>query len=548
MNDIVVLRPQRIASMRESMEELGRAGGLMREALTESNDIAHQTFFAPVLERLDLIVANESEGLTQFIADDLDGLRSAIRRIRLSDIDPALEMPTRALKALRGERGNLIESIDTALEAAAALGLGASNAAGGQLIIASRDVTEHLIRLDERLRTLQQTVGDLQDAAIMADQQTDMAFNVGLVNFHVKTMKVELSAARFETKIASDNTIATGTDLHVLSRSIEIVRDIATDLRNSTVVMRRWIAELVAAAGRMVFNAAKRAYWGLRTVVSGVLKRTAVTRPSSPQSIDRSGIGRKKSADGADFIATPPADFDMAEVHAMILRGETPPTAWRPFIIHLVFDNEPEFGDLSPLSGLSALTTLSVSASRVGDLLPLAGLNALTELSINFTQVRDLTPLAGLSALKTLSLLHSSQVVDISALSGLSELTGLYIGHTQVSDLSPLSRLNALRDLNIQNTQVTDLSPLSGLSGLTGLYLFETEVSDLRPISSLHALEILAIMNTQVSDLAPLSGLQSLRVLTLSDNMPVNVSVLDHLEHLTINGGPAPRQGKPRPE
>jgi Leucine-rich repeat (LRR) protein len=560
MNDLVVLRPQRIATMRESMEELGRAGGLMRDALTESNDAAHQTFFAPVLERLDMIVANEREGLTQFIADDLDGLRSAIRRIRLSDIDAALQMPTQALKVLRGALGNLTYSIDTALEAAAELGLRAANSAGGQLIVASRDVTEHLIRLDERLRTVQQTVGDLQEAAVLADRVTNNAVNVGLVHFCVQTMKVELSAARFETKIGSDNEIATGADLNVLTRSIENIREIAGDLGMATVVMREWMAARVAAAGELVVKAANRAYAGLKTVVSAVRKKLASKKPLRPRifheevlegaiALDHvsdypptdlyaaqiqpvGGIESQEAHGDTHFIASPPADFDLAEVHAMILRGETPKASWRPFVKKLSFRGEREFSDLSPLSGLSELTKLWLNSTQVSDLSPLSGLSGLTELCLNSTKVSDLSPLSDLSGLTALWL-SSTQVSDLSPLSGLSGLTALSLSSTEVSDLSPLSGLSGLTELSLSSTEVSDLSPLSGLSGLTTLWLSSTQVSDLSPLSGLSGLTELVLDSTQVSDLSPLSGLSGLTELDLDSTQVSDLSPLSGLKNLS---------------
>jgi Leucine-rich repeat (LRR) protein len=551
MNDLVVIRPQKIASMRESMEELGRAGGLMRDALTESNDEAHQKFFAPVLERLDLIVANEREGLTQFIADDLDGLRSAIRRIRLPDIDPELEMPTKALRALRSERGNLIESVDTALEAAAALGLHSSNSAGGQLIVASRDVTEHLIRLDERLRTVQQTVGDLQDAAVMADRETNRSINFSLVNFHVQTMKVELSAARFETKIGSDNEIATGADLNVLIRSIENIRDIAGDLKTSTVVMRERMPARVAAAAEVVVKAANRAYSGLKTVVSAIRRRVASKKPARPRIFYDEVVESAKATD--EVSADPPADFDLAEVHAMILRGETPKASWRPFIAELDFDGVEEFADLASVAGLSALRVLSFDDSRVGNLAPISDFGELTFLSLADSQVTDLFSVSGLGALRWLNV-EGTSVSDLSPVSSLTALIGLYLSRTQVSDLSPVSSLMSLEWLYLDDTQVSDLSPVSGLSVLTGLSLDNTQVSDLSPVSSLNSLSELSFDNTKVSDLSPIAGLIALKELSLSNTQVQDLgplSSLTNLTHLSLDGTgvsvllPSERDGVP---
>jgi Leucine-rich repeat (LRR) protein len=232
------------------------------------------------------------------------------------------------------------------------------------------------------------------------------------------------------------------------------------------------------------------------------------------------------------IFSTPPADFDMAEVHAMILRGERPKASWRPFIKLLNFGDNEKFGDLSPVSGLSALEQLSLDNTQVSDLSPVSGLSALTWLSLNNTQVSDLSPVSGLSALTWLSV-DNTQVSDLSSVSRLSALTELWLNNTQVSDLSPLAGLNALTGLLLSNTQVSDLSPVSGLSALERLSLDNTQVSDLSPVSGLSALTELSLDNTQVSDLSPVSGLSALTWLSLNSTQVSNLSPVSGLSALT---------------
>ena len=154
--------------------------------------------------------------------------------------------------------------------------------------------------------------------------------------------------------------------------------------------------------------------------------------------------------------------------------------------------------DLSPLAGLSGLTTLSLYDTQVSDLSPLAGLSGLTSLYLGGTQVSDLSPLAGLSGLTTLNLI-GTQVRDLSPLAGLSGLTTLDLGHTLVSDLSPLAGLSGLTTLYLGLTPVSDLSPLAGLSGLTTLNLGWTPVRDLSPLAGLANLKTLYAGDTSVS-------------------------------------------------
>jgi len=79
----------------------------------------------------------------------------------------------------------------------------------------------------------------------------------------------------------------------------------------------------------------------------------------------------------------PPPDFDIANVKAMILRGETPPHAWWPFVRELDLSYSDELEDLTPLSGLTALQHLDLRDTRVSDLTPLSGLTALQSVTLS---------------------------------------------------------------------------------------------------------------------------------------------------------------------
>lgn len=114
---------------------------------------------------------------------------------------------------------------------------------------------------------------------------------------------------------------------------------------------------------------------------------------------------------------SPPPDFDLDLVHAMIRGDETPPRPWWPFITELKLgavwgkDAPPELSDLRPLAPLTALRSLDLSGTQVSDVTVLGGLSALQTLYLRGTHVSDVTALGGLSALETLTLStgHSSK-------------------------------------------------------------------------------------------------------------------------------------------
>jgi hypothetical protein len=137
--------------------------------------------------------------------------------------------------------------------------------------------------------------------------------------------------------------------------------------------------------------------------------------------------------------APPPPDFDGDAVRKMILRGEAPPVAWRPFVTQLNFSFT-QIADLSPLVGLTSLQVLSLDNTRITDFTPLAGLTSLQKLSLDNTGITDFTPLAGLTSLQELWL-NNTRITDITPLAGLTSLQELWLEGVENADLSVLDHL-----------------------------------------------------------------------------------------------------------
>jgi len=122
MSETAMTRPQQIAAMKARLGEVGRATAAFRAALPASNDSAHHDFFGEVLGRIAMILDNEQAGVTGELAGDLFKARQDLRRLPLPELDRDFDTPTLALHALRGERGNLVEALENALDAAKTLG------------------------------------------------------------------------------------------------------------------------------------------------------------------------------------------------------------------------------------------------------------------------------------------------------------------------------------------------------------------------------------------------------------------------------------------
>ena len=194
-----------------------------------------------------------------------------------------------------------------------------------------------------------------------------------------------------------------------------------------------------------------------------------------------------------------------------------------------------QFGNITPLASLTALTDLHFSVSRVSDLSPLASLTALTRLDIRYSPISDLSPLASLTALTNLYF-EGTNISDLGPLTGLTALTSLTLDKGQVSDISPLGDLTALTNLNFYSNQITDISALRDLKGLRSLSLRSNQVTDINPIRGLAALRSLSLRDNQITDISALVSalrdLTALRSLNLRDNQITDISMLRDLTAL----------------
>ena len=189
------------------------------------------------------------------------------------------------------------------------------------------------------------------------------------------------------------------------------------------------------------------------------------------------------------------------------------------------FINSNSVSDLSPLTGLTQLTSLDLENNSIADISSLSGLTNLTFLSLGRNSITDISPLEGLYQLTDLQL-GADSISDLSPLVGLTNLIRLSLQGNSTSDLSPLAGLTNLTRLSLQGNSISDLSPLAGLTNLTELFLRGDSISDLSPLSGLTNLTFLSLGRNSISDISPLEGLTNLRWLYLSGNSISDISPL----------------------
>ena len=171
------------------------------------------------------------------------------------------------------------------------------------------------------------------------------------------------------------------------------------------------------------------------------------------------------------------------------------------------------------------VVNLNPQNSANGPFADLTGLEAFTKtVNLGLSQITDppstytdLTPLSGLVKLKSLSL------------SG-----GLAGG--QVSDLSPLASLPALEQLDLRGQRVRDLSQVPNPSKLTYLDLWGNRVRDLGDLPSLPRMVHLGLQDNQIVDVTPLAAKFDPATLTTLDLAGNQITDATSLAPLGRNG------------
>ena len=194
--------------------------------------------------------------------------------------------------------------------------------------------------------------------------------------------------------------------------------------------------------------------------------------------------------------------------------------------------NSNSVSDISPLTGLTKLSSLNLRNNSVSDISAVAGLTNLTELYLWGNSISDISPLTGLTKLWLLHL-GSNSVSDISAVAGLTNLIYLYLWGNLISDISTMSGLTSLTVLNLGNNSVSDISAVAGLTNLTELNVDNNSVSDISSVAGLTHLTRLVLGNNSISDISAVAGLTNLTDLSLWNNSVSDISAVAGLTNLT---------------
>lgn len=159
--------------------------------------------------------------------------------------------------------------------------------------------------------------------------------------------------------------------------------------------------------------------------------------------------------------------------------------------------------NLAGLEHCTALMLIDLDGNEISDLSPISKLSKLQSVTLSGNKINDIAPLKELTAMQLLDL-SRNEVADLSPITAMKNLRTLYVANNKLSSLAPIAELTKIWSLDASANQLTDLTPVSGLSWLTMLDLRQNQIKSLDPISPLRELDFLLLTGNQVEDLSPL--------------------------------------------
>ena len=149
-------------------------------------------------------------------------------------------------------------------------------------------------------------------------------------------------------------------------------------------------------------------------------------------------------------------------------------------LTELWVDVDTQVSDISPIVGLANLEHIAFDGDNVSNLSPVARLTSLKSIHIDDLDGLpfDLSLLTGLTNLETISV-HHGKISDLAPLAGLTRLRELFMTNSGISDISALAGLTELVRIDLADNEISDISPLAGLTNLRWVILRENQISDL---------------------------------------------------------------------
>ena len=177
---------------------------------------------------------------------------------------------------------------------------------------------------------------------------------------------------------------------------------------------------------------------------------------------------------------------------------------------------------LSLIGGLTGLQELVLDGCGITDVSALSTLTQLTTLTLSNNRVADLSQLAALTALESLDL-STNEITDFTALQQLTQLKSLKLAYNSPASIQPLAACKALEELDLSNCGLTSLAPIAGCTALTSLTAAHNELESIAGLEACTALEEVDLSYNKLTSVDELGGIDSIYYLNINENDVVNV-------------------------
>lgn len=188
-----------------------------------------------------------------------------------------------------------------------------------------------------------------------------------------------------------------------------------------------------------------------------------------------------------------------------------------------------DVSDISPISGLKGLYSLTAENCKISDLTPIKGMKV-TYAELSGNQIKDLSPFSGNKSLHRLDV-SSNQVDSVKALADCTDLEDLNLNHNKITSLDGLEKVIRLEKFECSNNQISDIKGLTNCTVLYYVNLSANKISDISLLSkNSKTLKSVFVDDNQISDLSPLSGASGLLAVSFNNN---NITTLDSFKNCT---------------
>lgn len=120
--------------------------------------------------------------------------------------------------------------------------------------------------------------------------------------------------------------------------------------------------------------------------------------------------------------------------------------------------------DISPLSYLKKLESISLTGAYFEDFTPLSKLNKLTSLSVSMGGLSDISSISELKSLEYVNLYYNG-ISDVTPLTKLPKLKNIILDYNYITDVSPFASLNpeVVEYVSLDMNSIDDVTPLKHL-------------------------------------------------------------------------------------